>query len=354
MAKEICQLYMPAFYRSYDEGSVRAAQTLLKAIKNAGFSGIYLIALWDSKCDNGFGIRRYSVNYKFGTDDEYKTLIESAHELGLTVGVDVVPNHVSQYHFLAENCINGVPGYEDVLYVVSKEEAKRLTKAGVPSFFGKLAYSDFGDKYIRSTFADYGQLNVNWENKRVQEYFKGTFRMLKDEGADFIRVDCGPLLLEDVTKADPNNPFACMRPKESLEIIRKVSGDIPLFVEWFDPKSANLFDNMENCWALDCEHCLTGKPNTQWNHEKLVAVCGGHDQMTLYDRDFENPEEILERAKKQEYVFTDMQTKLKWQTDALILPGDDEYDASLENPNQRYRARRPIQPVLEAFLKKYS
>lgn len=354
MAKEICQLYTPAFYRSYGIGAVRAVKTLLKAIKNAGFSGVYLIALWDSDCDNGFGIRRYVVNPHFGLDDEYKALIDSAHELGLTIGVDVVPNHVSRHHYLAEKCINGAWGYEDVLYVVSKAEAERLTKAGVPSFFGKLAYSDFGDKYVRSTFADYGQLNVNWESEEVQEYFKEKFRMLKDDGVDFIRVDCGPLLLEDVTKADPNNPMACMRPKESLEIIRKVSGGMPLFVEWFDPKSADLFDDMEEVWALDCEHCLTGKPNTEWNHKKLIPVLGGHDQMGFYDRNFPNPDEILKRAEKCEFVFSDMQTKLEWRTDEFILPGDDEYDASLENPNQRYRARRPIQPVLEAFLRKYS
>lgn len=353
MAKEIGQLYMPAFKRSYGKESVRQVTNALPAIKNAGFSGIYLIALWNSDCDNGFGIVDYTVNPDFGTMDEYKSLIEAAHDLGLEVGVDVVPNHVSRNNFLARNCLTGVPEFKDALYVVSKEEAERLTKAGVPSFFGKLAYSDFGDKYVRSTFVDHGQLNVNWESEVVRMYFKQVFEMLRGDGIDFVRVDCGPLLLEDVTKADPNNPFACMRPKESLEAIRKVSGNMPLFVEWFDPKSADLFNDMENCWALDCEHVITGKPNTQWNHEKLVAVFGGHDQMTFYDRGFENPEEILERAKKQKCVFSDMQTKLKWRTDASILPGDEEYDASLENPNQRYRGRRAIHPVLDAFIKEF-
>lgn len=353
--KKICQCYLPSFYRSHGHFAVAEVTPVLSSLKMAHFDGVYLISLWeDGGYDNGFDVISYTVNPKFGTAEDLEDLIREAHALGLEVGVDVVPNHVSDKNLLAQNCLNGVPGYEDCLYVVSKEEAERLTEAGVPSFFGKLAYSDFGDKYVRSTFADYHQLNLNWESKEVQNYFKVVFQYLKNIGIDFVRVDCGMMLLEDISKADKNNPFACMNPKASIEAIRKVAGGMPLFFEWFDPSSADLFNDMPECYALDCSYVMTGQQNLEWHHKKLVPLVGGHDQMTLADRGID-PKEALAKMEESgsEYGFLDIQTLIGWKTDPEIQPEDAKYDADLKNPNQRYRARRPISPVLEAFKTTY-
>ena len=349
--KTMCQLYLPAFYRSYGKESVRKITSLLEDLKEVGFDGIYLIALFeDGGFDNGFDIVEYTVNHKFGSQDDLWRLLDKAHALDLMVGVDVVPNHVSDKHFLAQSCLSGISGYEDALYVVSKDEAARLTEAGVPSFFGKLAYSDFGDKYVRSTFADYHQLNLNWQNQKVQEYFARLFEGMKQNGIDFARVDCGMMLLEDVSKADKANPMACMDPRASIEAIRKVSGGMPLFFEWFDPSTADMFNDMPECWALDCSYVMTGQLNTDWHHPKLVPLVGGHDQMTVADRGM-NVYNLLRKMKDSEYGFLDIQTLIDWKTDPAILPDDGAYDADLKNPNQRYRARRPIKPVIDEFFK---
>ena len=157
--KAICQLYVPAFYRSYGRYALREITDLLESLKKATFAGVYLIALWrDGGYDNGFDVADYSVNPRFGSNAELQELILTAHELGLEVGVDIVPHHVSDKNILAVNCLNGNSGYEDCLYVVSQEEAERLTEAGVPSFFGHLAYSDFDDKYV-STGKEVTEIN---------------------------------------------------------------------------------------------------------------------------------------------------------------------------------------------------
>lgn len=348
--KKICQLYMPAFYRSYGKYAVKKVVELLPKLKETDFSGVYLIALWeDGGYDNGFDVVRYSVNPKFGTDSSFNELIRVAHKFSLSVGIDVVPNHVSDKHILAQNCLNDVPGYEDCLYVVSKEEAKRLTEAGVPSFFGELAYSDFGDKYVRSTFCDYHQLNLNWQSSKVQDYFTRVFRHFKTIGIDFVRIDCGMMLLEDVSKACRENPMACLNPATSIKAIRKVSDGMQLFFEWFDPSTASLFDDMPECYALDCSYVMSGVQNLDWNHKKLIPLVGGHDQMTLADRGIDTKEAIA-KMETSEYGFLDIQTLVGWKTEPGILPDDEKFDASLQNPNQRYRARRPIGPILKRFL----
>ncbi len=359
--KWICQLYLYSFFRSYGSKSLRKIRNLLKDLKEVGFAGVYLIALWqDGGADNGFDVVDYTVNPKFGTDKEFMELIKEAHRLGLTVGVDVVPNHVSDQHILAKNCLEGVPGYEDCLYVVTKDEAKRLTAAGVPSFFGELAYSDFGDKYVRSTFVPRRQLNLNWKCQTVRDYFKSVFRNLESIGIDFVRVDCGMMLLEDVSAADPNNPMACMRPLESVNAIREVAGNMTLFFEWFDPRSSVIFKNMPNCYALDCQYVIQKQNFKDWQeYQELIPLLGGHDQMTLADRGirWKNVFNLLLNTVPK-YVFLDIQTLIGWTTDPDIYSNyldDKDVDAMLRcdsepNPdNQRYRGRRPIKPVVSSF-----
>ena len=350
--RAICQLYIPSFYRSFGKDTLKEVIRLLPDLKKVGFSGIYLIALWeDGGYDNGFDVVEYRVNPNFGTDEELKELVRKVHEFNLEVGVDIVPNHVSDRNILAQNCLSGVPGYEDCLYVVSREEAERLTRTGVPNFFGRLAYSNFGDKYVRSTFADYHQLNLNWESKKVQEYFAEVFARLKSMGINFVRIDCGMMLLEDVSKADPENSMACMNPRASIEAIRRVSGGMPMFFEWFDPSSAYLFNDFPECYALDCSYVMSGQQNLDWDSEKLIPLLGGHDQMTTADRGIDI-KEALSKMSKSEYGFLDIQTLIGWTTEPSILADDAKYDADLGNINQRYRARRPIEPIISEFRKR--
>lgn len=349
--KGICQLYLPAFYRSYGDNAVKEVTNLLPYLKEAGFYGVYLIALWeDGGFDNGFDIVYYSVNRKFGSEKDLEELIEKAHELDLEVGVDIVPHHVSDQNLLARNCLDGVFGYEECLYVVSRKAAERLTERGVPSFFGKRAYSDFGKKYVRTTFCDYHQLDLNWKSEEVQAYFRRIFQAFKAMGIDFCRVDCGMMLLENVSGAKKGNPFACLRPRASIMAIRNVSGGMKMFFEWFDTGSADLFSDIPECYALDCSYVATGYPNLIWDHEKMIPLLGGHDQMTAADRGINIPE-VLKRMQKSEYGFLDMQTLIGWKTNPKVLKDDEAYDADINNPNQRYRARRPIDPVIQKFKK---
>ncbi len=351
--KAVCQIYLPSIGRFYGRNALIVVDELLDKISKVGFWGVYLIALFeDGGYDNGFDVVEYNINPAFGDEAEFKALTARAHELGLQVGVDVVPNHVSDKHALARKCLEGVSGFEDCLYLVSESEAEQLTAAGVPSLFGDLAYSPIDGRYIRTTFADYHQLNLNWESEAVQQYFSGVFAKFRQWKVDFARVDCGMMLLEDVTKADPQDPLACIVPEKSVAAVRDVAGGMPLFFEWFDPENVRLFEGMPECWALDCSFVMSGRLEmANWGkHPKLVPLVGGHDQMTLADRGI-SLREAAKRMLGSEYAFLDIPTLVGWTTTPQILPGDADYDADLGNINQRYRARRSFEPILRKFLR---
>lgn len=374
--KDIVQIYLPAFGRSYKKKALKEVTKLLPLLSKYGIHGIWLTAMWLSGgYDNGFDIIDYTVDPKYGTTIDLIDVISNAHALGIKVGCDIVPNHVSDKNILAQKCLDGVLGYEDVLCIVSEKEADELTKAGVPSFFGEKAYSDFetidGIKYARSTFCDYHQLNLNWEAEVVRKYFRVVALRIKDLGFDFVRVDCGPMLLEDVSKADPANPMACMRPKESVKAFMSVAYvGLECFFEWFGPNicSRRFFEQYGNCYAVDCSYVLTGgyrdlaeykKYSKMYHDEYFIPLLGGHDQMPELNR-YGLPWETLLREYvkifdgKEGYRFIDLLTMAGYKNDTLAPSSDDKkYDACWENNlNERWKSRVPIAPILSLLRQK--
>lgn len=364
--KKICQIILPQWARTFGVKALEEIEKFLPRLVEDDFTGVYLIALWNSDVDNGFGVVSYEVSREF-TDMPYNSglisIIKTAHALGLEVGVDVVPNHVSDKHLLAQNCLKGVPGYEDALYVVTEEEAARLTAAGALILFGKEAYSEVEgfkglNKFVRNTFCDGRQLNLNWNSHAVQDYFRCLFSRLKGDGVDFVRVDCSILLHEDITKANPDQKLACINAEKSVKAIRDVAGDMPLYHEWFGgPFSPDILNDDPLSYALDCSYVLFGLQPTEWTHPKLVPVLGGHDQMPF-----------MNRAKLQGFneikvysdavsapsgiIFSDIATECDYMIpESEMEPTEEDkmYDADITNKNRRYLGRRPIKQILDHY-----
>ena len=363
--RKIAQVYLYQYYRIYGNHTLKAVYDLLDTLYEVGFTGVYLIALWDDGgFDNGFDVISYRTNRKF-TDAEGESdtlaVIEKAHSLGMIIGADVVPNHVSDKNVLAQRCLKGVKGYKDALYVVTPEMAAELKEKGVPSFFGSEPYSEVEGfegkgKYVRNSFCDGKQLNVNWNNAKVRKYFKGVFsRFKKLYHFDFARIDCGMMLLEDVSKAKPGlaGMVSCMNPRKSVEAVRSVAGNMLLFYEWFGPStpefSPDIFNEDKNSFALDCSYVFNSKQSTSWDHPKLVPLIGGHDQQPFYNAADEQeftPSKVLENMKKSpcKYVFSDIQSEMGYKIPDAELAFTDEdknYDADPNNLNKRFLGRRP-------------
>lgn len=361
--KIIGQMYMPQIARSYGDRSLETiAKNLDLMHSKCNFTGVYPIALWKSDVDNGFGVVDYSVDPKYISDGfDLIEFIVMAHTLGIEVGVDVVPNHVSASHELAQKCLAGVPGYEDVLYVVSRKEAERLTAAGVPSLFGKEAYSEVEgfkgqDKFVRNTFCNGKQLNLNWNSLVVQDYFRRVFEMLDKIGVDFVRVDCSILLHEDVTKANPDYLLACINAEKSVKAIRAVAGDMPLYHEWFGgPFSPDILNDDPLSFALDCSYVLSNEQPSEWTHPKLVPLLGGHDQMPLANRvklqkGLKRNDVLAAAANAPSGImFTDLATWFNYavpENEMAPTEEDKLFDADINNKNLRYLGRRKLPDII--------
>ncbi len=96
----IYEIYVRAFS---EEGTFNAVKKALPALKETGidviwFMPIYPIGRVQRKGSLGcpYSIKDYfTVNPEYGTEGDFKELVQTAHRLGMKVLIDMVPNHVA-------------------------------------------------------------------------------------------------------------------------------------------------------------------------------------------------------------------------------------------------------------------
>ncbi len=105
--------------KTYHGGDLRGIQDHLPYLKDLGVTALWVTPLYDnddSTSDyHGYGaVDEYAVEDHFGTMKSYQELVAAAHQLGLKVLLDMVPNHVGPKHPWATsqptpNWLHGTP-----------------------------------------------------------------------------------------------------------------------------------------------------------------------------------------------------------------------------------------------------
>jgi alpha-glucosidase len=184
----------------------------LPAIADLGVDAIWLSPFYRSpQKDAGYDVSDYcDIDPVFGTLAEAEKLIGTAHDLGLRIIVDVVPNHSSDQHAWFQAALATAPG--------SPERERYMFRDGlgdngeVPpnnweSVFGGPAWSRItnpdgspGQWYLH--IFDQSQPDFNWENPEVWNLFDGVLRFWLDRGVDGFRVDVAHGLIKEAGLPD--------------------------------------------------------------------------------------------------------------------------------------------------------
>jgi alpha-glucosidase len=167
--------------------------------------------------DAGYDVADYrAIDPLFGTLSEAEALIREAHDLGIRIIVDIVPNHCSDAHVWFKEALEagaGSAARELFWFRPGRGEHGELPPNNWSSIFGGPAWTrtknsdgTAGEWYLH-LFAP-GQPDLNWENPRVHQEFEDVLRFWFDRGADGVRIDSAALLVKDPTLADfdPDNP----------------------------------------------------------------------------------------------------------------------------------------------------
>ena len=167
-------------------GDLYGVYDKLEYIKSLGVDGIWFSPLYPSpNADYGYDISDYrDIHPEYGTLDQFKKVLNRAHEIGLKVIMDLVVNHTSDEHpWFRESRKGKNNPYSD--YYIWRDKPNNWDSL----FEGKAwEYDDVRGQYYLHIFAK-KQPDLNMDNPAVREEVKGIMRFWLDMGVDGFRED---------------------------------------------------------------------------------------------------------------------------------------------------------------------
>ncbi|MFF3627646.1 glycoside hydrolase family 13 protein [Streptomyces sp. NPDC002164] len=197
----IYQVYPRSFADGNGDGmgDLAGVRGKLPYLKDLGVDAVWLSPFYASpQADAGYDVSDYrAIDPMFGTLLDADALIRDAHELGLRIIVDLVPNHSSDRHDWFRRALAEGPGSalrDRYHFRPGKGERGELPPNDWESVFGGPAWTRTtnpdgtpGDWYLHLFAPE--QPDFNWEHPAVADEFRSILRFWLDMGVDGFRVD---------------------------------------------------------------------------------------------------------------------------------------------------------------------
>jgi maltose alpha-D-glucosyltransferase / alpha-amylase len=195
------EIHTRAFFDGNDDGSgdLRGVAEKLDYLQWLGIDCIWLLPLYPSPLrDGGYDIADFNnVHPDYGTVEDFRMLVEGAHQRGIRVIADLVVNHTSSDHPWFQASRSDPDGPYGDWYVWSDTddrwpEARIIFLDTEPSNWSWDPVR--GQYYWHRFFAH--QPDLNYDNPEVQQAMLDVLRFWLDLGIDGFRMDAIPYLYE--------------------------------------------------------------------------------------------------------------------------------------------------------------
>ncbi|MET0302876.1 MAG: glycoside hydrolase family 13 protein [Microbacteriaceae bacterium] len=197
----IYQIYPRSFADANGDGigDLAGITSRLDAVADLGADAVWLSPFFTSpQKDAGYDVADYcDIDPLFGTLADFDAMNTRAHDLGLRVIIDLVPNHSSDQHEWFQAALAAAPGSPERARYVFRDgggESGELPPNNWQSVFGGDAWTRItepdgspGQWYLH--IFDTSQPDFDWSNPEVREMFRGVLRFWLDRGVDGFRVD---------------------------------------------------------------------------------------------------------------------------------------------------------------------
>jgi maltose alpha-D-glucosyltransferase/alpha-amylase len=313
----IYQVHPKTFYDSNADGfgDFAGLTEKLDYLQQLGVTALWVMPFYPSPLrDGGYDISDYrNIDPTYGTLEDFRKLIESAHERSLRIITELVINHTSDQHpwfQRARAAPQGSPEREMYVWSDSVEKFKDARIIFIDTEVSNWTYDPVAKQYYWHRFFSH-QPDLNYDNPRVLEEVLSVMRYWLDMGVDGLRLDAIPYLIE----RDGTN---CENLPETHDVIKAIRAamqaeypDRLLLAEanQWPEDTATYFANGDECHmafhfplmprmymalAQEDRHPVTDimrqtpeiPPNCQWgiflrNHDELTL-----EMVTSRDRDY--------------------------------------------------------------------
>ncbi|MFW0154555.1 alpha-glucosidase [Rothia sp. P6271] len=240
----------------------------LPYLAQLGINVIWLCPMFSSPNDDmGYDISDYQgIMDEFGTMEDFDTLVETAHSLGIKILLDIVVNHTSDEHeWFKQSRSSRENPYRDYYYWRDSsgidEDGNPLPPNNWGSEFGGRAweYDEHTDQWYLHIFSK-KQPDLNWENEKVREEIYTMINWWLDKGLDGFRLDAINIISKpEGLPDDPNIDFD------------KHGSSIPFVVK-------------------------NGTKVHQWMHELNLKTAANYDVMTVGEMSQTSAEDAVQFA----------------------------------------------------------
>ncbi|WP_150462503.1 glycoside hydrolase family 13 protein [Nesterenkonia ebinurensis] len=205
----IYQIYPRSFADHTGDGlgDLSGITARLDELQELGIDAVWLSPFMTSpQKDAGYDVADYcDVDPIFGTLEDFDQMLQAAHDRGIRVIVDLVPNHSSDQHEWFQQALAAGPGSTErgrYIFRDGKGQHGEQPPNNWQSIFGGPAWTRVseadgspGQWYLH--LFDSSQPDFDWSNEEVHEEFRRILRFWLDRGVDGFRVDVAHGLVKD-------------------------------------------------------------------------------------------------------------------------------------------------------------
>jgi maltose alpha-D-glucosyltransferase/alpha-amylase len=195
------QLSVRAFKDSNGDGhgDLRGVTENLAYLQTLGVDCLWLMPIYPSPLrDDGYDVADYCrIAGPFGTLDDFKALVDSAHARNIRIIMDLVLNHTSDEHpwFKASRSDRNSPFRDYYIWSDSDQMYKEARIVFVDTERSNWTWDEkTGQFYWHRFYAS--QPDLNYDNPEVQEAMIEVMRFWLELGVDGFRADAVPYLFE--------------------------------------------------------------------------------------------------------------------------------------------------------------
>lgn len=225
----IYQLYLKSFADTDGDGigDLDGVTAHLDHIASLGVDGLWLNPCYPSpNRDGGYDVADYlNIDARYGGLPAFQRLLSAAHERGLKLLMDLVPNHCSDQHDWFVQALQAEPGSPERARFIfadgrgpdgAQPPNNWRSTFGGPSWTQVPAADGTAGQWYLHSF-DSSQPDFNWQNPDVAEMFDHVLRTWFDRGIDGFRIDVAYAMIKadglpDLADPDGDNPYLWNQP----------------------------------------------------------------------------------------------------------------------------------------------
>jgi maltose alpha-D-glucosyltransferase/alpha-amylase len=195
------EIHIRGFADGNDDGAgdLRGLTDKLDYLQWLGVDCVWLLPMYPSPLrDGGYDIADfYAIHPDYGTVDDFRTLIEAAHERGIRVIADLVMNHTSSDHPWFQEARTHPASPKRDWYVWSDTDTRypEVRIIFLDTEVSNWTWDPVAGQYYWHRFFSH-QPDLNYDNPEVQDAMLDVLRFWLDLGLDGFRLDAVPYLFE--------------------------------------------------------------------------------------------------------------------------------------------------------------